>query len=176
MLLNFLSAPSASFALGATLVQTIFDAGRLRSQVDVSASRERELVESYGKAILAALADVESACLQQPHGKSGDAAGAGRGAVPIALRLAEIRYREGVDDLLTVLDAQRTLFQAATQTRPRLQPRSDYQALGAGSAFAGLTIIDVRWRTERLTSDDYPACCVGAVRAPTMRSKQGEAR
>lgn len=30
----------------------------------------------------------------------------------LALRLAEIRYREGADDLLTVLDAQRTLFQA----------------------------------------------------------------
>ena len=33
----------------------------------------------------------------------------------IALRLAEIRYREGADDLLTVLDAQRTLFQAEDQ-------------------------------------------------------------
>ena len=32
-----------------------------------------------------------------------------------ALRLAEIRYREGADDLLTTLDAQRTLFQAEDQ-------------------------------------------------------------
>jgi outer membrane protein TolC len=31
------------------------------------------------------------------------------------LRLAELRYREGTDDLLTVLDAQRTLFQAQDQ-------------------------------------------------------------
>lgn len=29
--------------------------------------------------------------------------------------LRKIRYREGVDDLLTVLDAQRTLFQAEDQ-------------------------------------------------------------
>lgn len=33
----------------------------------------------------------------------------------LALRLAEIRYHEGADDLLTALDAQRTLFQAEDQ-------------------------------------------------------------
>jgi len=33
----------------------------------------------------------------------------------ISLRLAEVRYREGADDLLTLLDAQRTLFQAEDQ-------------------------------------------------------------
>ena len=32
-----------------------------------------------------------------------------------ALGLAEVRYREGADDLLSVLDAQRTLFQAEDQ-------------------------------------------------------------
>ena len=116
VLLNFLSAPTAALAIGASLMQPIFDGGRLRAQVDVAASRERELVENYRKAILAALADVESAL-----------AAGGRTAAQesfqeqvvqqarVALRLAEIRYREGADDLLTVLDAQRTLFQAGDQ-------------------------------------------------------------
>src|SRR6185503_13126522 len=36
VLLNFLNAPTAALALGATLVQTIFDGGRLRGQVDVA--------------------------------------------------------------------------------------------------------------------------------------------
>ena len=54
-----------------------------------------------------------------------------------ALRLAEIRYREGVDDLLTVLDAQRTLFQAEDQLAQirlsRLQASIGlYKALGGG--------------------------------------------
>jgi outer membrane protein, multidrug efflux system len=54
-----------------------------------------------------------------------------------SLRLAEIRYREGVDDLLTVLDAQRTLFQSEdqlAQTRlSRLQASIDlFKALGGG--------------------------------------------
>ena len=54
-----------------------------------------------------------------------------------ALRLAEIRYREGVDDLLTVLDAQRTLFQAEDQLAQirlsRLQAAIGlFKALGGG--------------------------------------------
>jgi outer membrane protein, multidrug efflux system len=54
-----------------------------------------------------------------------------------SLRLAEIRYREGVDDLLTVLDAQRTLFQAEDQLAQirlsRLQASIGlFKALGGG--------------------------------------------
>ena len=116
VLLNFLSAPTAALAIGASLMQSIFDGGRLRAQVDVAASHERELVETYRKAVLAALADVESAL----------AAGGRTAAQELlqeqvveqareALRLAAIRYREGADDLLTVLDAQRTLFQGEDQ-------------------------------------------------------------
>ena len=116
VLLNFLSAPTAALSIGASLLQPIFNGGRLRAQVDVAASRERELVENYRKAVLAALADVESAL----------AAGGRTSAqellqekvleqARLALKLAEIRYREGADDLLTTLDAQRTLFQAEDQ-------------------------------------------------------------
>ena len=55
----------------------------------------------------------------------------------IALKLAEIRYREGVDDLLTVLDAQRTLFAAEDQLAQlrlaRLQAAvALFKALGGG--------------------------------------------
>ena len=116
VLLNFLNSPTATLAIGASLVQPIFDGGRLRAQTKVAESRERELVENYRKVVFAALADVESAL-----------AAGGRAAeqellqeqvvdqARQALKLAEIRYREGADDLLTVLDAQRTLFQAEDQ-------------------------------------------------------------
>ena len=54
-----------------------------------------------------------------------------------ALRLAEIRYREGVDDLLTLLEAQRTLFQSEDQLEQirlsRLQASIGlFKALGGG--------------------------------------------
>jgi NodT family efflux transporter outer membrane factor (OMF) lipoprotein len=116
VLLNFLNAPTAALLIGASLLQPIFDGGRLRAQVDVAASRERELVENYRKFILAALADVESSLaagsrsVEQEVLQEQVLVQARR-----ALQLAEIRYREGADDLLTVLDAQRTLFQAEDQ-------------------------------------------------------------
>ena len=81
VLLNFLSAPTAALAIGASLLQPIFDGGRLRAQVDVAASRERELVENYRKFILAALADVESALAAgEPQRGPGSSAGTGPGA------------------------------------------------------------------------------------------------
>jgi len=142
-LLNFLRAPAAAWAVGAALLQPIFNGGRLRAQVDAAASRERELVENYRKFILAALADVESAL----------AAGSRNAAQEVlqeqvlvqarrALQLAEIRYRAGADDLLTVLDAQRTLFQAEDQLASirlaRLQSSVGlFKALGGGWSETG---------------------------------------
>jgi NodT family efflux transporter outer membrane factor (OMF) lipoprotein len=116
VLLNFLNSPTATLSIGAALLQPIFDGGRLRAQVDVAASRERELVENYRKAVLAALADVEGALAA--GGRTAEQELLQEKVVEQArqaLRLAEIRYREGADDLLTALDAQRTLFQAEDQ-------------------------------------------------------------
>jgi NodT family efflux transporter outer membrane factor (OMF) lipoprotein len=116
VLLNFLNGPTATFAIGASLLQPIFDGGRLRAQADVAASRERELVENYRKAVLAALADVESTLAT--GGRTAEQELLQEKVVEqarLALKLAEIRYREGADDLLTALDAQRTLFQAEDQ-------------------------------------------------------------
>ena len=54
-----------------------------------------------------------------------------------ALRLAEVRYREGADDLMTVLDAQRSLFDAQDRLAQirldRLEAAvSLFKALGGG--------------------------------------------
>ena len=116
VLLNFMNGPAATLAIGASLLQPIFDGGRLRAQVDVAASRERELVENYRKAVFAALADVESALAA--GGRTAEQESLQQKVVEqarLALKLAEVRYREGADDLLTALDAQRTLFQAEDQ-------------------------------------------------------------
>ncbi|MFO7188104.1 MAG: efflux transporter outer membrane subunit [Pseudomonadota bacterium] len=126
------------YTLGASILQPIFEGGRLRAQVEVAESRQRELVESYRRAILSALADVEDALVagsrtaQQQVLQAQALEEARR-----ALRLAEVRYREGADDLLSVLDAQRTLFAAEdtlVQTHlARLQAAvSLHNALGGG--------------------------------------------
>ncbi len=137
-LLAFLGGPSTGVALAASVLQPIFDGGRLKSQVGIAESRERELVESYRKAILAAFADVESALAASSRL-------AQREALQVqvqerareALRLAEVRYREGADDLLSVLDAQRTLFDAQDQLALTRLDRLEasvalFRALGGG--------------------------------------------
>jgi NodT family efflux transporter outer membrane factor (OMF) lipoprotein len=138
-LLSFAGGGSTTaVSLALSVLQPIFDGGRLRGQKAIAESRERELVEVYRKAILAAFADVESALVaasrqvQQEMLQSQVQTQARE-----ALRLAEIRYREGADDLLTVLDAQRTLFNAQDQLAQirlnRLEAAvSLYKALGGG--------------------------------------------
>jgi len=137
-LMTILGGPSTAISLALSVLQPIFDGGRLRGQVAVAESTERGLVESYRKVILTALADVESALVaanrvaQQETLQTEVQAKAQN-----ALRLAEVRYREGADDLLTVLDAQRSLFDAQerlAQVRlDRLQAAvSLFKALGGG--------------------------------------------
>ncbi len=133
-----LADPTNTISLSASVLQTIFDGGRLAARVDIARSRQRELVETYRKAILTALKEVEDAL-----------GNAGRDArqeavqrqilteARRALRLAELRYREGADGLLGVLDAQRTLFAAqdrlAQLRLARLLDAVDlYKALGGG--------------------------------------------
>jgi NodT family efflux transporter outer membrane factor (OMF) lipoprotein len=105
-----------SLSAGASLVQTIFDSGRHRAAVDEAAAREQELIAQYHGSILAALVDVENALsamqylelqkqAQQRYAEQSERAFQG----------AELRYREGVGEYLSVLEAQRTLDAARDQ-------------------------------------------------------------
>jgi NodT family efflux transporter outer membrane factor (OMF) lipoprotein len=135
---DLVNAPAVAFSIGASLLQPIFNAGRLRAQVDIASSRERELVQSYRKAILAALADVENALAARSRlGAQELLLTQSLQQATRALRLAEVRYREGADDLIVLLDAQRTLFltqdQVAQIRQSRLQATLDlFKALGGG--------------------------------------------
>ena len=130
--------PATIFSLAAALAQPIFDGGRRNAEVDRSAARERELVQTYRGAILAGFADVENALAATSRNAQQETLqGEVRNEAREALRLAEVRYRAGADDLLVVLDAQRTLFQAQDQLAQvrlaRLQAAvSMYRALGGG--------------------------------------------
>ena len=143
-LLSFVSSgTTTALTIAASLLQPIFDGGRLRGQKAVAESRERELVETYRKAILSAFEDVEQALagtsrLGQQEQLQDDVQARARES----LRLAEVRYRAGADDQLTVLDAQRTLFSAQDQLAQvrlnRLQAAvSLYKALGGGWSESG---------------------------------------
>jgi NodT family efflux transporter outer membrane factor (OMF) lipoprotein len=137
-LLLDLASPVKTVSIGLSLLQVVFDGGRLGAQADLARGREEELLESYRKAILAALADVENALVATNRSREQETLqGQARDTAQRALQLAELRYKEGADDLLTVLDAQRTLFQAQDQFAQirlaRLQASVGlFKALGGG--------------------------------------------
>jgi multidrug efflux system outer membrane protein len=138
-LLSLVSGGTTSaIGIAASLLQPIFDGGRLRGQKAIAESRERELVETYRKAILSAFRDVEQALVAASHvGQQEQVQNEVQIRARESLRFAEVRYRQGADDLLTVLDAQRTLFAAQDQLaqlrQDRLRAAVDlYKALGGG--------------------------------------------
>ncbi len=130
--------PATIVTAAAALAQPIFDGARRGAEVDGAAARERELVETYRSAILAAFADVENALVATSRNAQQEVLQREvRTEAREALRLAEVRYRAGAEDLLVVLDAQRTLFQAQDQLAQALRARlqaavSTYRALGGG--------------------------------------------
>jgi multidrug efflux system outer membrane protein len=131
-----LADPTRSVSLGISLAQSIFDGGRQRLQIRSTESQRVVLIENYGKAIRTALKEVDDGLGNAARSERQEALQ--REVVAQArrsLQLAELRYREGSGDLLSVLDAQRTLFSAldalATQSLSRLTAALDlYKALG----------------------------------------------
>ncbi len=105
------------FNLGLQLAQTIFDGGRLTAQRRYSDARRLEVIQSYRTTVITAFADVEKALgsvgsiqrQQEQQAVQVEQAG-------IALEVAEAQYRAGAVDLLTLLDAQRTLYTAEDQS------------------------------------------------------------
>jgi NodT family efflux transporter outer membrane factor (OMF) lipoprotein len=133
---HFLSSPFASIA--ASLAAPLFDGGALRGQLHASRAGEAKGVADYRQAVVTALQDVEdslSAAQQQRLAEAADqdAANAARKAA----MLAQAQYQLGTVDFLTVLDAQRTLYQSEdtlVQARlARLQASvSVFRAFGGG--------------------------------------------
>jgi multidrug efflux system outer membrane protein len=111
-----LSGTGPGVNLGVGLTQSIFDGGRLRAVRDESSARDQELLANYRKAILAALVDVENA-LAALHNlaAAGEFHNESLAQSQQAFDGAQLRYRQGAGDFLTVLEAQRNLYAARDQ-------------------------------------------------------------
>ena len=105
-----------TLALGGTVVQVIFDHGRLRAQRAEAQAKNEELLAAYRTAIVAALIDVENALSAIQH--LDDAQKFQVETVKQSERAfegAKVRYQAGAGDYLTLLEAQRTLYAARDQ-------------------------------------------------------------
>ncbi|WLI10918.1 MULTISPECIES: efflux transporter outer membrane subunit [Pseudomonas] len=126
------------YNLSSGLVAPIFNNGRLSATRDKATARQQELLETYRGAIINGFADVEKALNgirgldEQRQWQAEELSQA-----QTAFDIAQSRYRAGAEDLLTVLQTQRTLYAAQdmnVQLRlSRLQASiALYKALGGG--------------------------------------------
>jgi len=137
--LSGLFGPGSFFyTLTASLTAPIFQGGRLQGQEDLSRARFEELIETYSQSILAAFQDVENALSAvEQNGEQYNFSRAAYDQAREAYRLADIRFRVGTTDFLSLLEAQRTVFQAADAVAQAEAARYSalvgvYRALGGG--------------------------------------------
>jgi NodT family efflux transporter outer membrane factor (OMF) lipoprotein len=102
--------------LVASLTQPVFQGGRLRSELRLQQSEAEELATAYARTALTALAEVETALVQQKGllDELRQLQQALRSAEK-ANDVAQLRYRQGLQPLLSVLEAQRALVSARQQ-------------------------------------------------------------
>lgn len=135
---NLLRPDALAGALAQGLTQPIFDGGALSGKLRQAEGRELEMLQTYRKAILTSLSDVENALIAIEQTTRHENLQAK--VVETAQRAQSItaeRLREGTIDVVTLLNTQLTLFQAQDQlTQIRLQKFQAYvglfQALGGG--------------------------------------------
>jgi len=105
--------PSKSWNIIGNLLQPIFHAGKNKRRVEITESRQRQMLYTYERTILQAFRETEDALVSyRKIGEQRQAQADRVGAERKVLELAELRYRGGVAAYLEVLDAQRSLFDA----------------------------------------------------------------
>ena len=135
---DWFSAGGKYWSAGPSVTWRILDYGRVHSQIKAAGAQADQSLATYEKTVLMALEDVENALVayaneQTRYRALSDAVTANRHS----LELAEERYRGGLTDFLSVLDAQRSLYQtedqlANSQGAVSVSLVALYKALGGG--------------------------------------------
>jgi NodT family efflux transporter outer membrane factor (OMF) lipoprotein len=116
----------------------ILSGGRIRANLRVQSARQEEAVLQYEKAVLTAVEDVENALAAQTREQRRlDSLRASVAAQRRAFDLATDRYTSGLENFLSVLDAQRALYAAEdavaqSETNAVVSLIAVYKALGGG--------------------------------------------
>lgn len=129
---------TASASIIAGLTAPIFDAGRIRANIDAQNEVEEQALLAYQSVVLTALSEVEDSLIAcRRTSERLDTLEKATAAAREAADLAQKRYQAGVIDILTVLDSQRSLLSLESSL---FSVRADrtiayiqlYKALGGG--------------------------------------------
>jgi NodT family efflux transporter outer membrane factor (OMF) lipoprotein len=124
--------------IGAGVVQTIFDGGRIHAENDQAKAIQAELIANYRKTVFTAFQDVETNLdLMKSTTEQLALIEVQTRASAEAFRISELQYREGTIDIVQLLNSQQSLFsaqQTLVQTKlVRLEANLGlYNALGGG--------------------------------------------
>lgn len=134
----FTSWNSRNYSVGPTLSWPIFDAGRIRWNIEVQNALEEQALLTYRKTVLTALQDVETALFayakEQDHHKAlAEEVEQNQRAVDLSMKL----YVVGKGDFLNVLIAERALYTSQDALVQSVRNLSGdlvalYKALGGG--------------------------------------------
>jgi len=135
---NLFKGPSKVWSLGAGLLQPIFNAGRIDSQVAQAEALQREALYAYQKSIISGFQDVENALIDRTKFEQvRDEQAINVAALQRFRDLADLRYREGATIYLEVANAEQSLFNAqlsyvSTQSQLFQSYANLYKAMGGG--------------------------------------------
>ncbi len=121
---DLLSGPSLIWQLAFGLAQPIFQAGRLGAEVDAVKAREQQALVQYQKTVQEAFREVQQALSAQTRAREiFEAETVRAAALRDTLRLARIRYDNGLTSQLEVIDAERNLLAAELNRADALRAR-----------------------------------------------------
>ena len=136
------------FSVGPAVTLPLFTGGRIRSNVAVQTSRQRQAVISYQSTILNALEEVQNALVDYSQEQERrDRLSESVDQSQLAVTLANEQYRAGLTDFLSVLEAQRDLYAnedqlVQSQTSVTTDLVALYRALGGGWSAGGVVAMN----------------------------------
>jgi multidrug efflux system outer membrane protein len=148
------------WSIATGLSQPLFDAGQLQAAQRAAEARYQQGVAEYAKTVLTAFAEVEGAFLtREEQLKRREYVVTFLREAREAQRIAESRYEKGLVDFLTVLDTQRTRFEAERDLLQvdftLLNNRVNlHRALGGGWADPGPVMVEKETEIIKSTKGD----------------------
>jgi outer membrane protein, multidrug efflux system len=110
---SFGNASSGYYQIGPGVTWRIFDAGRIRFEVQAESARTAAATAAYERSVLGAFRDVETALVSYANIKiRRNELAAESAADAQATDIAKLLYARGVESFLPVLDAERSLYAA----------------------------------------------------------------
>jgi NodT family efflux transporter outer membrane factor (OMF) lipoprotein len=135
---DWFTAQSRFWSIGPTIRWPVFDAGKIRANIEIRNAQQEQALRLYEKSVLSALGDVEMALVNYSKEQSRyrsllAAVDANRRALQISNDL----YIQGLVAFLNVLDAERTLYSsendlAQSEANMASNLVALYKALGGG--------------------------------------------